>query len=415
MNRALRLQHIAPPIYRLHSFLRAWRLERRVAQEQRYYRNVASALAETRPLEVRLSERLALRGLSIRSRSRDGLHILYATRPSNWEPHNIPPELEKLGTLTRFYYAERGFDDNAPDWLQERDRMNAELLEFVRATHVRIPVDIFLGYLSGWQISPEAVRAIGELGIVTCAFHWDDKPSFRGSFSGGRWSGPAALASAYDLNLTSAPSSIHKYEAEGGIAMFWPEAGNPEHFRPLDLPFEYDVSFIGACYGDRPTFVRYLERHGVRVATFGPGWQAGSIPERSMVEVYARSRINLGFGGVGYSSSVMCLKGRDFEVPMSGALYLTSDNPELSLVYEIGREILTYKNKRDCLEKICSYLSLPDRCAAIRHAARSRCLRDHTWSRRMQQVLEVTGFADRGSNPAALEMRDLQGGERFST
>jgi len=230
------------------------------------------------------------------------------------------------------------------------------------------------------------------MGIPTFGFHWDDKLSFRGELSEGRWSGPAAVASAYDLNLTNSPSSIIKYEAEGGLSIFWPEAANPEHFRPLDLPFEYDVSFIGDCYGYRPIMIEYLRRNGISVETFGPGWSNGSVSEKEMVEIYARSRINLGFGGIGYSMKEQCLKGRDFEVPMCGALYLTSDNPDLHLVYDIGREVVTYTTKEECLTKIHYLLDRPEEAMAIRKAARTICLREHTWERRFESIFKLAGI-----------------------
>jgi hypothetical protein len=291
---------------------------------------------------------------------------------------------------------QRGFDDSSPDWLQNRVDVDDDLMAFVEETHTRHPIDLFLGYLSGWQISPETIRKIGELGIVTCGFHLDDKPSFRGRRSGGRWTGSADLASAYDLNLTNAPSSIVKYEAEGGVALFWPEGANPDHYKPLELPFEYDVSFIGACYGYRPIFVDYLRKNGVSVETFGPGWPSGSVSEVSMVEIYAKSRINLGFGGIQFSLKSQCLKGRDFEVPMSGAVYLTSYNEELELVYDVPREIVTYTDKNDCLYQVRRILNDEESARNLRINARDRCLREHTWACRIRYLLRFVGMIGEG-------------------
>lgn len=392
MSRALQLWRHAPLLYRLHTAWRGWQVERRIALEQQFYEAIIPEVRDTRPIADRLRERLARRGLRMRPKQAGNLHVLYATRPSSWEPHNIPSELARIASLTCYYYAKRGFDDTSPDWPHKRDRMDADLLEFVRATHEQRPIDVFVGYLSGWQVAPATIRAIGELGIVTSAFHWDDKLTFRGKLVGGRLVGPAAVASAYDVNLTNAPSSVVKYEAEGGLALFWPEAANPEHFRPLDRPFEYNVSFIGACYGYRPVLVDFLRRNGVEVAAFGPGWPSGSIPENAMVEVYGKSRINLGSGGIGYSTRAMCLKGRDFEVPMCGALYLTSDNPELGLVYNVGREIAVYRDPAHCLEQIRYYLAHPEAAAAMRVEARRRGLKNHGWAQRFRQLFQIMGF-----------------------
>ena len=88
----------------------------------------------------------------------------------------------------------------------------------------------------------------------------------------------------------------------------------------------------------------------------------------------------------------MCLKGRDFEIPMSGGLYLNQDNPELSLVYNVGKEILTYKDEKDCAQKIKWLLENPDEADKIRKAGRERALKGHSWERRFEQIFEIVGL-----------------------
>jgi hypothetical protein len=405
LNRGLLLHRYSPPLYKIYSSWRGKKLESRIRAEQTEYLSRAHGTEQPAEPAIRLRKRLAGRGIEIRETPRP--HVVYATRPSNWEPHNIPPELEKVARLTPYYYSARGFDDTSSDWLSRRGGMDADLVSFIRELHAREPVDLLLAYMSGWQVSPETIRAICDMGIITAAYHWDDKLSFRGEMAGGRWSGPAAVAAAYDANLTNAPSSLVKYEVEGGIAFFWPEGANPEQFRALGLPYEYDVSFVGACYGFRPVLIDYLRRNGIDAAAFGPGWPSGAISESSMVELYAKSRINVGFGGIGYSRAATCLKGRDFEVPMSGALYLTSSNPELDLVFEVGREIATYRDADDCLKQIRSLLAVPERAEAMRVAARNRCVADHTWARRFEQLFEWIGFRRAPSTDRTLERAPL--------
>jgi hypothetical protein len=201
----------------------------------------------------------------------------------------------------------------------------------------------------------------------------------------------AAIAHAIDLNLTCDPNAAARYFAHGGLATFYPEAADPNSYFPMDLPYEYDVSFVGACYGWRPRLIEGLRRQQIEVTCFGKGWPRGSIGNDEMNGIYARSCINLGIGGVGYSHKLLCLKGRDFEVPMSGALYLTQDNPELSLVFNVGREILTYRDIDDCASKIRELLRDKTGAAEIRRLARARSLKDHTYEARWSAVLRVLG------------------------
>ncbi len=87
----------------------------------------------------------------------------------------------------------------------------------------------------------------------------------------------------------------------------------------------------------------------------------------------------------------MCLKLRDFEVPMSGNLYLTQDNPELALVYDVDKEIVTYKDENDCAKKVKWLLNNPEQAEKIRKAGRKRALKDHTWEKRFVDIFQKAG------------------------
>jgi spore maturation protein CgeB len=107
-----------------------------------------------------------------------------------------------------------------------------------------------------------------------------------------------------------------------------------------------------------------------------------------MKEIYARSVINMGFGYTGGSSSVV-LKGRDFEVPVSGGLYLTSYNAEMEKYFTPGKEIEFYHDETELLRKVQFYLANVDLALRIGAAGRDKCLKNHTWQNRFQHVLDV--------------------------
>lgn len=384
-----------PGLSSCHDHWKAALQERRAQTELREYERLAHRLnlrtepAEMLPAAVR--ERRADRGYPSIGSSPEDLHIFLAYPLANWEAA-LEPALSAHGRVTPFEWRSRGHDDRRPDWLRHRSSMNAAMLEAFHAAWRERPVDVVVGYLSGWNTAPGTIREFARQGAAVLNFSWDDKLHYRGKDAGGWPAGPAALAAVVDLNLTNAPGSVVKYQIDGGLAAFWPEAASAEIHRPYDLPFEYDVAFVGTCYGWRPRLVRALERSGIRVAAFGHGWPAGPLPDSEMVSIYSRSRINLGFGGVGYSRRLLCLKGRDFEVPMAGGLYLTQHNPELERVYRIGEEILTYRDGPDCITTIRELLSDPARCDRIRAAGRARALADHTWEKRFGQAFRMVGL-----------------------
>lgn len=384
-------------LYEVNSFFRAKLQERKAAIELTYYRRQAIqkgiASLTGKALVVALKKRLKARGIFPVPKQKGDLHIFLAYYVNNWEGV-LPKVLKLFGKVTEFEWRSRGFDDRAPNWLVCRERMNEAMLNAFHQAQKERPVDVIVGYLSGYNTNPEVLKKMGEAGAAIFNFCWDDKLSFRGKKVDGGWSGPTVLASAVDLNLTNAPDSCIKYMVEGGLAMFWPEAAQPNVHKLCDLPFEYDVSFIGGKYGCRPMFISKLQKLGVNVTCFGNGWKNGPLSNEEMIKLYSRSRINLGFAGVGHSKRLMCLKGRDFELPMSGGLYLTQHNPELSLVYDVGKDIMTYKNENDCAEKIKWLLLQPDEAVKIRDAGRKRALKNHTWERRFEKIFRIAGIME---------------------
>lgn len=342
-------------------------------------------------VEVAVRQRLLARGVQPKPRKKGELHVFLAYAHVNWESV-LPVALAPYGRVTTFEWRSRGYDERAPGWLERRDAMNAEMLAAFEQAHLEQPVDAFIGYLSGRNTSRRTVEAIARAGAVVFNFSWDDRLNFPGATLGGRHTSPAEIAGAVDLNLTNAPDSFLRYAVHGGLALFWPLAGEASIHRPLPRDFEFDVSFVGQRYGARPLFLERLRRRGIEVATFGEGWPGQRLSQDEMVALYSRSRVNLGFAGIHYCRRLMNLKGRDFEVPLSGGLYLTEEHPALHRVFDVGREILSYRDVRDCATTIRWLLEHPDEAARIRAAGYERARRDHTWAARFDAIFRLAGI-----------------------
>jgi spore maturation protein CgeB len=276
-----------------------------------------------------------------------------------------------------------------------KERMNEGLLAKASEWAASRPFNVVFSYLSGEQVTPQALAALRKLGAPIVNLALNDKESFVGKVAGGQASGARDICSGFDLCWTSTYDALEKYVVEGATPLYLPEGANPALHRPYDEEKKiYDVSFVGQCYGNRPEVVSKLREAGVRVEAFGPGWPNGPLSTEEMVRTWSRTRVNLGFGGVLGHKETFCLKGRDFEVPMSGGLYLTEHHDELSPFYDIGREIVTYKDFAELLEKINRLLSNPDEAEAIRRAGRLRALGEHTWEMRLDKVFRLLGVLD---------------------
>jgi glycosyltransferase involved in cell wall biosynthesis len=151
---------------------------------------------------------------------------------------------------------------------------------------------------------------------------------------------------------------------------------------------DLDAVFVGACYGPRKELITKLKRY-FEVEAYGYGWPRGCVSFEESIRLFSRARVVLGIGGVGPTLAVQTLKGRDFEVPMCGATYLTSANSELADHFVIGQEVVCYSLAEDCVESLARLLADHERCAAIGLAARERCLREHTWDHRLRRLFSL--------------------------
>jgi hypothetical protein len=83
---------------------------------------------------------------------------------------------------------------------------------------------------------------------------------------------------------------------------------------------------------------------------------------------------------------------RDFEAPMCRACYLTGYNDEITEFYEVGREIDTYRDKSELVDKARFYLANPAAAENLREAGYRRALQDHTWTRRFEELFSKIGL-----------------------
>jgi spore maturation protein CgeB len=115
-----------------------------------------------------------------------------------------------------------------------------------------------------------------------------------------------------------------------------------------------------------------------------------------LVRTFSQSRISLGFATAGESHAgprrLTHLRLREFEAPMSGALYLTERQDELAEYFCIGREVLAYADRDDLLDQVRYYLAHPEQAERIRRAGRHRARRDHTWQHRFRDLFSVLGI-----------------------
>lgn len=381
--------------YRSRQLIRAYRKRREAYHAACRTRGIVySEAASVAAVRARIAER----GYKPALREPGTVHTFAVIPRYGWHDH-LYAELAGLGPVTEFDYRALGYEvyrdlgRRGAEGSRLRAAMNDRLLEAFGEAHARRPVDWVFVYAQGLEVSRRTIEAIGtRWGVPTVNMCLDDKQSWAGRRMGDHRAGQVDIASAFDLSWTSARVACEWYLAEGARPFYLPEGCNPATYRPLPTPQDIGVSFVGAAYGFRKDTVAFLRRHGVDVVVFGDGWGTRSVWGDEAVEVFCRSKINLGLGGIGYCETLTNVKTRDFEVPCTGGgLYLTSFNPDLALHFRVGEEIGCYRNRDEMLELIRYYLARPDEAASIAGRARERCLAEHRWLQRYTTMCRALG------------------------
>lgn len=323
---------------------------------------------------------------------------------------------------------------------RNRPKVTADLLQQVRLAHAEKAIDLFFSYFYDACILPEAIEEIRAMGIKTV--NWYCNGSYQLHLV-------REISPHYDWCLVPEKFRLKDYEAMGAHPIYCQEAANPNIYKRYDLPQEFDVTFIGQAYGERPSYIDFLVRQGIDVRVWGYGWQApsqtgggeavgiverlsragrkllspggravirrdilrslnvgvqaglpehvlgGLLSDEEMIRMYSRSKINLGFSVCGSTHEteerILQVRLRDFEIPMSGGFYMVEYMEELEEFYEIGKEIVCYTGPEDLVRKIKYYLANDAERETIRRAGYERCKRDHSWQQRFEMAFRKMG------------------------
>lgn len=340
-------------------------------------------------LDVR--KRLEKRGYSSLQKNVGNLRTFTIIGEFTWHPVLIR-QMKTIGSVYNCDYKQFGLDRFVK---KEIVRRRKEFSEFVlsefRREHKKQAFDWIFAYVNGKHILANVIQQIQEeFGIPTVNMCLDDKNSWVTYQVGGQNCGQVDIAGVFDLSWTSASIACDWYLVEGGRPIYMPEGCDPLEYHPRANHYDIPISFLGASYGCRPVVIRHLRRHNVPLKIYGVGWGKRGALAESPVEIFSRSQINFGIGGIASSESLTNVKGRDFDVACTGGgVYLTTYNPDLAKAFDIGREILCYRNRDEAVEMAFYYLARPEECRQIAIRARERCLREHQWSQRFIRLCKV--------------------------
>ncbi len=178
-------------------------------------------------------------------------------------------------------------------------------------------------------------------------------------------------------------------QTAGHDQVYWlPLAAAPDVHQDHGLPRIYDVGFVGNIARAHQRTAR-----GRRLALLAKRFHTNDFYRQytpaEVGQIYSQSRI------VVNTSIAGDVTMRVFEGTAAGALVLTDAVANgLDKLFEIGREIVVYRDDQEMLRLIDHYLAHEKERTDVAAAGQRRTLAEHTYAHRAQRILDVVTAPD---------------------
>jgi len=272
----------------------------------------------------------------------------------------------------------------------EKEKMNQRLSEVIKDSKP----DVML-VLMGETISPETLRKAKKQGVVVANWFHDTvlAPQRRDFVQ--------EISPFYDYFFIVDSESVQKeIRISSRLVKTIPLACAPQVHKVMDLAeedkrkYRSQISFVGTMKFDREEVLSQLTDFDLGIWGY---WrkknpqlarcyrEMHSFGEEA-TKIYNASDIVLDINQ-GNENQHFYVTPRVFEVPACRAFLLTEENPSLSKLYEIGQEIVCYRDEKELRTLIKYYLAYPEERMRIARRGQERAYGDHTYEKRLSQIL----------------------------
>jgi len=262
--------------------------------------------------------------------------------------------------------------------------------------------------LDGMDLPLEQIAALRGSGIRTAIWLTDDP--YYTDFT-------MNIVAHYDYVFTLERNCMDFYKGLGCAEVhYMPFAAHRDHYRPTlsRSPIIRDISFIGSAYWNRVEFFRPIMEELMQFNTVINGIWWDRLPEAPLygdrIEIgkwmsphetaatYSGSKIviNLHRSHIDevVNNNTLAIPAvspnpRTFEIAATGTLQLCDAREDMSSFYKPGEEIETFSNPQEMMDKIRYYLTHEEERRAIALRAFERTLKDHTYTKRLNQLLTI--------------------------
>ncbi len=186
---------------------------------------------------------------------------------------------------------------------------------------------------------------------------------------------------------------------------------------------DIDFSFAGQVYRTRVPELRHLYRNAdlkiyglgsIRVwcppfnnrrfreiaTKFFPSLNR-ALQLKEVNDIWNRTKVSYTPMSASVNPKLLQIKGRAFEMGLSGTLMLCQSSPNLERYYKPGKEFVAFENLDDCIEKSRYYLQHEAERRQIAQAYYNRTRAEHMWEHRWDQVFKEIGMDKSPTKKAA--------------
>jgi hypothetical protein len=206
----------------------------------------------------------------------------------------------------------------------------------------------------------------------------------------------------FDVILTSFPHFQQRFRARGIASEYFRTGFEASLLERLERTrATRDVVFVGGMthlhLGGNALLERVADRLELHVWGYGMSGISADSPLRrhyhgeawglEMYRVLSNSKIAINRHvdvAENYANNM-----RLFEATGVGTLLMTDEKENLGELFEVGKEIVTYSDADDLVDKVRYYLEHDEERERIAQAGQARTLRDHTYLNRMRELEQI--------------------------
>ncbi len=241
------------------------------------------------------------------------------------------------------------------------------------------------------RLMPATVTRLSSAGVRTAFWFPDHVASLERQ---------TMLLAPYDALFFKEPHLVDGLRANLGLPVYYlPQGCNPRWHRPL-VPAGTDPCLVvaGNMYPSRVRLLERLAAKGIPLRLYGSGFPRwiGETPVRGSHTGRAvfredKARVFRSAAGVlntMHPAEISGVNSRLFEAAGCGAAVLTEFRPTIPGLFDIGAEVLAFRDFGELVDQASRLLSADGLTARLGDAAARRAHRDHSYDARVATILE---------------------------